>query len=297
MTSMACVALKTLFRIRKLVMSFDSAEPNYQKMRLLNYTERDVLKRYGDQVKVEKCGDRLVYTFKPENIKNKTVVWFHGGGYIRGPVKQHFDRWIQVCNETQSYGILPDYPKAPEFDHKDTKVFLDLFYKKYLSTKQEPYYLIGDSAGGGLALSFAFDLQKKALQAPQEVFLFSPWLDLSFSQSDIKDYAEKEILLNQRYLETFAQWYAGDQDLKNEFISPLFSTEKKPLFPIHIYSTEDELLHSAVVEFKNKYPQTFVYNYKKLFHDWPVMPLPEAKKVINEVISAIYCSAAKSMNS
>jgi monoterpene epsilon-lactone hydrolase len=285
MPSLTHQILRGIFRFRKWL-SIENSSPNYSKMRRFNFSEEKVLRKYGDQVRIEKVNGHAVYSFQRE--LPRTLVWFHGGGYVRGPISLHFKRWIELCKLTQSHGLLLDYPKAPEYSHEDTKKYLEEFSKKFLTLHSgTELYFVGDSAGGGLALAYALQLQKNNKKVPTGVFLFSPWLDLSFSQKNLPEYAIKDVMLNQKTLEQHAQHYANGTSLKNEWISPLFSSEKMIHFPLHLYSTPDELLHSAVIEFKNKYPEVILHEHPHLFHAWPLMPLRESDQVILEVANLI----------
>ena len=91
---------------------------------------------------------------------------------------------------------VPDYPLAPDSNWKDTYTFMDELYCKV----QERYadkkiVFMGDSAGGGLALGFAQKLRDNGKKLPNHIVLFSPWLDLSMGNHEIKEYEKKDVFL------------------------------------------------------------------------------------------------------
>ena len=102
------------------------------------------------------CG-RNVYAISPKGKKSgKYVLFLHGGGYINNIFYQHWKFIAQIIRETNCTFIVPDYPLAPAVNYKEAFAMLDAIYSALLSTTNAAnIILMGDSAGGGLALAFA----------------------------------------------------------------------------------------------------------------------------------------------
>ena len=110
-------------------------------------------------------GQRVRRSTTPTDVPD--IIWVHGGGFVFGSPRTHRAAAAALSKATGRPVWLPDYPLAPEHPYPQA---LDT-----LSTLQHdgPLDIIGDSAGGNLALSWA--LRRRA---GDRLILLSPWLDL-----------------------------------------------------------------------------------------------------------------------
>ena len=88
------------------------------------------------------------------NNSNKHVIYLHGGAYIIEATTFH-QRFIETLADQYELAItFIDYPKAPENTYRTTH---DVVLKAYAEVAAKypgnEFYLMGDSAGGGLALA------------------------------------------------------------------------------------------------------------------------------------------------
>jgi monoterpene epsilon-lactone hydrolase len=281
MSSLISKVIKFGFKVKGVKNNFSTNNPDISKMRRRNlgFSELEA-KRYKFQL--NEVNERQCFIRK--NDSKTIVIWLHGGAYSLGPFKWHLMRLGQICNELGVDGALPDYPKAPEFNHKQNLEYLIDFYKDVIS-QYDNFYLLGDSAGGGLALGFSLLLKDKGFKTPKAIYTFSPWLDLS-SSVDSTAYDKYDPFLSQQGLDTFAKLYGGDE-LTSPYVSPFYDDFSKLDSKIYIYSGTHDILHAAVVEFfkKNKNVEQRIYD--EMIHAWALMPIPEGKQVMNEVISTI----------
>ncbi|WP_425046278.1 alpha/beta hydrolase [Primorskyibacter sp. S87] len=81
----------------------------------------------------------------------RTVVYFHGGGFVLGGLESHDDLCAEICLETGYRVVSVDYRLAPE--HKHPAQFADAWTAALWAaeTFEDPLVLAGDSAGGNLA--------------------------------------------------------------------------------------------------------------------------------------------------
>ena len=119
------------------------------------------------------------------NTSNKLLIFIHGGAFISGPAKHHWDSIKKIAKGTNHTIWMCNYPKAPE--HKITEISqnIDAIYKDALSKfKAENISLIGDSVGGTLATSLTQRLIKNNIDIPQKIILISPVMDATLSNPD-----------------------------------------------------------------------------------------------------------------
>ena len=123
---------------------------------------------------------RKVWRLEKETQGSNTVIlYFHGGAYMANITGAHWTLAAKLAGETGAAVYVPDYPLVPRSVWKDTWSFSETLYRE-LAAKHAGarMVLMGDSAGGGLALALAERLRDSGEGAPAEVILFSPWLDL-----------------------------------------------------------------------------------------------------------------------
>jgi acetyl esterase/lipase len=94
--------------------------------------------------------------------------------------------------------------------------------------------LVGDSAGGGLALSL-LQHEPAALCG----VLLSPWTDLALTGESIERRAAEDPLLTRAALEAGARQYLRGQDARDPRASPLYQpTRSTPPIQIHVGTAE-----------------------------------------------------------
>lgn len=86
---------------------------------------------------------------------SRTVVYFHGGGFVVGGLDSHDDVCAEICARTGFRVVAVDYRLAPE--HKHPASFDDSWAATRWAAAEygDPIVLAGDSAGGNLAAAVA----------------------------------------------------------------------------------------------------------------------------------------------
>jgi acetyl esterase/lipase len=237
------------------------------------------------------CGKYIV-TLQPKvDILDIHILFFHGGAYLLEGSSMHWKMNETIVRETNCKVSYIDYPLAPEFTYIDTFEMVQQSFD--LLTKQFPndkFMFMGDSAGGGLALAFAQKLVKENAQVqPIKNILFSPWLDLSMQNPEIKiqELVDK-LLLSQGLIEA-GRKYAGGEDVSDYLLSPIngdFGGIGKTLV---FYGTH-ELFYPDCKKLKEKtqdYVNFTFHEFPEMQHDWVIFPIPEAKEALNIAIEFI----------
>jgi acetyl esterase/lipase len=231
---------------------------------------------------------RKIWTLSPkERQSDVVIVYLHGGAYMANISRQHWALIRQLADRTNAVIVVPDYPLAPEASCEEAYRFMDAFYNEILAkypTKRIVF--IGDSAGGGLALGFAQQLRNEEKKQPEQIILFSPWLDVSLNNPEIKTKEKQDKILSAEGLRNAGRKYAGDLDLQAYRVSPLYG-DLTGLCTISVFTGTNDILNADARKLKDlmerKNLDFHYFEYPGMFHDWVIVPqLKESQHAISK---------------
>lgn len=187
------------------------------------------------------------YWFKPENAKpNELVIYVHGGGYAIGSIQSHKAMVSHFANALERTILFVEYALAPEKPYPNGLHDVVSIYE-WATQKFSDYnfYLLGDSAGGGLIISTVYEIFQKKLKLPEGIALISPWynLEINYPSSDKRQHLDP--ILNKEMLKYLAYSYAGT-DLRIADPSKL-NFEKFP--PVFVGVGTNEILFDDSINF------------------------------------------------
>jgi len=197
----------------------------------------------GVRLSADRTGGFPVFTVEPDNGRyGKTVVDFHGGAYVREITSFHwlFARTITAAASVRL--LLPIYPLAPHRTAARTVAdAADLVESAISARGADNVAVIGDSAGGGLALAAAQELKRRGAPQPSRLILVAPWLDATMSDPTQAIIEKRDILLARGGLEEAGRLYAGDLEVTDWRVSPLFG-DLTGLAPMSVYTGTHDIL-------------------------------------------------------
>lgn len=184
----------------------------------------------------------------PDNIKypHKVLLYLHGGGYASCSVHSHRGLIGKLAVETGMRALGINYRLAPEHPYPAALDDALLAYRWLLESEKyapEDIVVMGDSAGGGLALCLLLQLRELGMQQPMGAVLLSPWTDLAGKGETMFTHADRDPLLPPDKIREWGSWYAGETDVHHPLISPVYATLEN-LAPMLIHVGTDEVLLS-----------------------------------------------------
>jgi monoterpene epsilon-lactone hydrolase len=180
--------------------------------------------------------------------------------------------WLKACGCRMT---LVDYPLAPEHSYRQTFRMMREAYEKLLDQfPEDSFILMGDSAGGGLALAFAQQLAaENHSRLPVKNVLLSPWLDLSMSNPENEQYVASDHVLTLRMLREAGLKYAAGDDRDQHLLSPIKGKLEGLPPTLVFYSTQE--LFCADCRKLRKMTEAFgnfqFREYPGMQHDWPIL--------------------------
>lgn len=156
---------------------------------------------------------------------DKVILHFHGGGYVTGGIDSHLMMCIPMAQTLKMKVLLPDYRIAPEHPFPAALDDALKIYRWLLAQGYHPKNMIvsGDSAGGGLALATVLSLRDNHEPLPAAVICMSPWVDLLHTGESHATNATTDVVLTTDVLKDWALLYAGESNLKNPLVSPVYA--------------------------------------------------------------------------
>ncbi|ESQ86486.1 alpha/beta hydrolase [Asticcacaulis benevestitus] len=182
----------------------------------------------------------------PDNKRSDVfILYCHGGAYILGSARAFRHLAGQIAARTRVATFVPDYRLAPEHPFPAAVTDLVSVYYGLCDLAPQAISIVGDSAGGGLALVLLALMQAEAtagtVLAPRAGVAMSPWTDLALTGASMTERAEADPLLTPDMLKTTATLYLNGQSPEAPSASPLYG-HLANLPPIHIHVGEDEIL-------------------------------------------------------
>lgn len=208
------------------------------------------------------------------------IIWLHGGGYVFGSSNSH-SRAATALSEASGRSVfVADYPLAPEHSYHDIFDFVAL----WIDILPEPVELVGDSAGGHLALNLARKLPHRV----DRLALISPNTDRVIGKPSRQINSAKDLTNSDQADHALFELAFGRDDGKNLCASPALSN-LSGLPPVYLTASIDEVLIDdslLLIQLLTKTDVTLEARILSgLFHMWPLWPdeLPEARVTLEEI--------------
>ena len=236
-------------------------------------------------VRHEQTAGHQVFRIAPlATTPTRRLMYLHGGAWVTEIWPTHWNFIADIAHRLNAEAIVPIYPLAPEHHAQDMHdMLLSVYRDEIARSGTDGLILIGDSAGATLALLLAMNARDHGLHQPDKISLLFPALDASFTNPGIADLAAVDVILRQPGLQHAGRLYAGDLDVKDPLVSPLYGDlSGLPEISVRTGTYDLTLPDSLLLRDKagqQGLPLDFQL-YPKMTHGWimaPMQVLPEAR--------------------
>lgn len=125
---------------------------------------------------------------RPASRPDRHVLFLHGGGYIAGsaPLYRHLT-W-RLADATEANIAFVEYRLAPEHPYPAALDDAVAAWHELVAEAADPgrIVIMGDSAGGGLALALGLRLRDTGSPPPGAIVALSPWTDLAMTGESLR---------------------------------------------------------------------------------------------------------------
>lgn len=207
-------------------------------------------------------------------VKNRVVLYVHGGSFIGGSCASWRSFCSSIANESSSRVIVPEFHLAPEYPYPCSVEDIKKVFNSLLEMNAK-IIIMADSSGASIAFSM---LLKMSHEEPQllsnisQIILFSPWLDVSSTSSLFACKRLKDPVLTLDTFKISSLLYSYEKNLNSSYVSPLKAgfSEFKHFPPVYIQIGSNDVLLSNVYLFKEILSQAgvkcYVDKWDKMFY-------------------------------
>ena len=220
-----------------MLMKIDAPAEKVAKMRL-----------FGTTAKLVEGLDMPAVMISPKEIRaeDAALIHLHGGAYVTGGLLQCRALISPICAEagiralTFSYRLAPEHPYPAQLED----AYRAYRYLRYAGYPAKKIGLVGESAGGNLALALVLRLRDEGEELPGAMALMSPWVDLAQTGESYRTLKDVDATLDADELLQSAIAFAGSEErLESPEISPLYA-DYHGLPPTLIHCGTSEILLS-----------------------------------------------------
>ena len=240
---------------------------------------------------ISELGGIPATTLQPQlGLPDRTVLYFHGGGYVSGsPPERYLPLAAAVALAANARVHVVDYRLAPEtpfpgaFDD-----CLRAYHWLVTHSGADPQTLavLGDSAGGNLAVAVTAAARDQGLALPGRIALISPLADLTFSGASIEERKHLDPLVTREMLESTVTDYLAGSDPR---CSAIFA-DMHGFPPMLIQVGENEILYDDATRIRDAATTAGVdvafEPWRHGIHVWPIFisaGLPESAAAIERL--------------
>jgi acetyl esterase/lipase len=250
-----------------------------------------------EQPKIEKVAIRDgldgFWISVPESLPERTILFFHGGGFSVGSTRDHLGLCTNLARACRSTVFSVDYRLAPEHVFPAAAEDALSAYQYLIAQGILPHHIvpIGISAGGTLVLDLLISARDKKLALPLAAVCLSPATDMQFSGESVKRNTGLDWITPAR-LQNIRTVYLAGKDPADPLASPVHA-RLHGLPRLYIQIGTHELLLSDVAAFVEKArwagSPVQLELWEGMFHCWQVFArdVPEGKRAIEHIGSFV----------
>lgn len=166
------------------------------------------------------------YWLTPEGVSAERVMLFlHGGGWMLGSLRSHGELAARLARVSSMRVLFPEYRLAPEHPFPAAVDDVHTVWNWLRATHcggPASIALVGDSAGGGLALALLTALGAAGEARPGAAALMSPATDLTGSGASMTERVDDDPVFTPDTVRFLESTYLAGADPKLPLASPLF---------------------------------------------------------------------------
>lgn len=215
--------------------------------------------------------------------QERVLLYLHGGAFVAYTPDAYAAMVASWCRPLKARALMVDYPLAPEHPFPAA---LDQCLEAYCwlleqGVRAQDIVLVGDSAGGNLAMALLQRLREAEQSLPACAALLSPFLDLTLSGTSALGNARHDPIFTLPFAVGIRRFYAAPEQFADASVSPLFG-RFEGLPPLLLQVGSSEMLLDDAVRAANKAVAAGVPVRLEVWRNLPhvfqlILALPQAR--------------------
>jgi len=234
-----------------------------------------------------------IHTVTPSQGESQgTVVYLHGGGWVNEAASAHWKLVQKIAVEASVTVVFPAYPLVHTGGTAETVVPV---VARLCERADGPTVLMGDSAGGTIALSASLLLAERGRPVDLTV-LISPALDMRMQNPEIDEAQPLDPWLVKKGQLLLTELWIGEHG-EDPILNP-FLGDPKGAGRLIVFSGTRDLLNPDTrlfVQRANEEGAHIEYHEQHgHLHVYPLLPTPEGREARRKIVSAVQDTVASS---
>lgn len=223
---------------------------------------------------------------------DRRLLYIHGGAYVFDLMALQWPIVTGLVDRLGAEVVIPIYPLAPEQDVDAGLAAVDAVFEALAAEiGAANVVVVGDSAGGGLALALAQARRDCGAALPGALVLIFPWLDATACDPSQPELEAADPILSLDTLRWAGRAWAGDADPVDPKASPLFGSAEGLPPTLLLVGTKDLLLADAR-RYAERCPEATLIEYPGMIHGFICLPIPEARAALDAIAAFVADVAA-----
>jgi acetyl esterase/lipase len=223
----------------------------------------------------------------------RVLLYLHGGAYCLRSPWLYRDVAAQLARMVGADAFIPDYRLAPEHPHPAAVNDCFAAYRYLLDRGYAPHNIavVGDSAGGALALSLLLLCRTNGLPQPACAALMSPGGDWTLSAASFFENADRDVMFRLQSMLFLRKLVLVNTPADDATASPVHQNfDGFP--PLHLVAAEREMMRDIAVLAAERAHAAGVEHDLRIWrhpcHAFPLLGfLPEAQSARRDIASFI----------
>lgn len=245
-------------------------------------------KRLSGRVTVSESSEEgwRVFTISPTTGSTRgTVIYLHGGGWMNEAVSQHWKLIQQIVVEASVTVILPVYPLVQAGGTAESVV---PSVARIGERAERPLTLMGDSAGGTIAMSTSLLMKEQGLPVDLTV-LIAPALDMRMENPEIDERQPLDPWLVKKGQLLLTEMWIGENG-DDPIFNPILG-DTRGVGPLVVFSGTRDLLNPDTRLFVQRADaagtEVEYHEQPGHLHVYPLLPTPEGKQARSTIVDAV----------
>lgn len=227
-----------------------------------------------------------IHRISPTGINTHgTVIYLHGGGWVDEAAQQHWWLVQQIAAEAGVTVIMPVYPLIQAGGTAESVVPI---VARLSENAEGPLVLMGDSAGGTIAMSVSLLLKERERPADLTV-LISPALDMRMENPEMDEVQPRDPwLVKKGQLMLTEKWIGEHREdpILNPFLGDAHGAGR-----LVVFSGTRDLLNPDTRLFVTRASETGAnveyHEQPGHLHVYPLLPTPEGKSARRVIVNVV----------